>query len=235
MKIKIYKLADKDNQPIKDALSLTKTENIVDLITESKKFKKLVASIRKEFNIPADGFPQERHQSERETIAKNDWKFTVRSKSLLRKLNLPSYWQDSIEIYLLRDAFLTPTRNAIEIRPPKINYNPYIDSRKLHIYIKEKMSRSQFDKLIDEHWQEIEKYMELLPKTVSHKMQRVNIAKQISEFREKDKKEFHEIADILQKKYIDSDLYDLLTEPNVKMMYYRWKKKITEQDNASSK
>jgi len=98
--------------------------------------------------------------------------------------------------------------------------------------ITEKLSKEQLHKLIDQEWGDIQKGMDLnLFETPRHKMIRASLAKRIVEMRDNFKKDkakmkFGEIADILQKENQENDLYDVLNEDYVKILYYRWKKLI---------
>lgn len=225
--MKIYKLINSDGSKPSKIYSLNKTKRTVDLLDSSPILQRNLIKIRNKFEIPIKGYPKSQHLSEKEIELFKNWEFTTNIKRLLTKLDLPEYWLTPITFWVLRDSILTPVKRNIEIEPPKFNHNSYSDFRKIKIFVKEKLSKTEFLRLMDENWEEIGKYMDLLPKTPSHKMIRFEIAKEITILREKDGRKFSEIATYLQskKKYIDSDIYDSLTEDYIKTLYYRLKKK----------
>lgn len=219
--MKVYKVVkEKGNIIPKGEISIAKTKRAFDIIEADPNFKKSVIQLRKDFSIPINGFPKSKKMSKKESEIYNSVDFQGEVYEFIARLKLPPYWHSPISMYLLRDSLLTPIKEPLAIGYSK-------DSFSINLLIRERLTKVEMHRAIDNLWEQLEIKMRDLPYTKTHKMIRVNIAKKIAKLRDVNKMSFPEISEKLQKEYIDSELYDLLNTEYVKMLYSRWKRKIS--------
>lgn len=214
-----------------DMLSTTETRRVADLLEQSKDFEEKIRYLRNKYNIPDTGYPYPEDPKDYPKYAmevildgRTQDLFFDEAIEINKTLNLPRYWWGSIAYFAFYNVFITPERED-PIGVEYMNFKPDYRSG-THIIIKEKMSKSQIHKWIDESWKNIVKEMKALPEAKGHKMQRSEIAKEIVRLRDEEKKSYKDIAEnILPKKYPDREIFDILNEDYVKILYHRWKRR----------
>lgn len=225
-------------------LSITKTRKVADLLEQSEEFEKGILFLREKYKIPKKGYPfKEGYYTESLFDDETIEALYDDSDIITKKLKLPLYWSGTISFFAIHNLFLTPEKISMEIHylggfmtPNDFIFHKTLENgakdKSIFIEITEKLSKEQLHQLIDQEWKEIQDGMELnLFETPQHRMARASLAKRIVEMRDKtpeskSKIKFGEIADILQKENQGNDLYDVLSEDYVKILYYRWKKVI---------
>ena len=205
-------------------MTAKETRRVADLLEKSKEFEEKILYLRDKYKIPKNGYPFDQLKHPMESILFDTIDDFFEETVVINRdiLKLPYYWWGSIAYFAFYNVLITPERIPIEVRYIK---SEGWDGIGTHIIIKEKMSRPEIHKRIDEEWDNIEREMKPLPEAKGHKMLRSELAKEIAELKDSKGKKYKEIADTLQKKYVDSELYDLLSEDYVKTLYHRWMKK----------
>lgn len=205
-------------------LSIAETRRVVDLLEASKEFDKSIKYLREKHCIPKNGYPFVFPKYAQEKILTQDEldKFFNEVIEITDQLlKLPYYWWSSIAYFAFYNIFFTPGRDIVEIYSPSTQDE--VRLRGVEIIIKERLSKAELHKLINEEWPRIKKGMKMLHKPKKHKMIRIRWAKKIEKLRDKDKKTFKEIADILYEELIGTENEDLINEDYVKLLYHRWK------------
>lgn len=224
-------------------MSPTETRKVADLLEQSKEFEEKILYLKHKYNIPKEGYPYPEKPKDYpkyaiEVIfdAETLDAFFEESFKITKDLRLPRYWWGSVAYFAFHNSLITPERLSIEIHylGSTMAPNEYIfhkslenraDDKSVFIEITEKLSKERLHHLIDQEWEDIKRGMDLnLFETPKHKMIRASLAKRIVEMRDKEKIKFREIADILQKENQNSDLYDVINEDYVKILYHRWKR-----------
>lgn len=248
MKIRII-----DNLASKDAISYSKTRKIVDILESSKYLDVEVTKFREKHNIPLEGYPLRTQEDFLFYSSKigdlADQGLMKDCQRIAKKLNIPQFWNIFLVDVLLAGIFIPPDNEGFKvIATSRIGtvkdpfkgdswamgnemiidlFNQMIKERAVILAIRQKISKAELKKLIDQHWVEIESGMQHLPEVKLHQIKRVKLARQIAELRDLQNMKFNEIADHLaETKYQnDYEIHDLLTEDYVKNLYSRWKKK----------
>ncbi|MFH2021784.1 MAG: hypothetical protein ABIJ33_00675 [Patescibacteria group bacterium] len=248
MKIKVIK----DFAYKGKTLDYLKTKKVADILEQSQLLEKECIQIRKKYKIPSEGYPIVGKVDLLiffkliDKLKDNRDDFFDDCQQLLKKLELPQYWDFQIVILVLTSVLLPPDETGLFVISTKSISKPdemmqeydwgegslsgYVqklsEEKALLLSIRRKMSKTELLKLIDKNWNEIQLRMTELPKLPTHKMARIGLIQEIVTMRESEKKKHAEIADILAEKYEDDlSLYDLLTEEYVKNLYNRWKSK----------
>ncbi|MDO8583536.1 MAG: hypothetical protein Q7R51_03315 [bacterium] len=225
-------------------MSESEIKKIVSVLEESSIFTEAVVSLRNKYNVPAKFYDFKDLKLSSKKNSKISDNLFIEVKELTKQLGIPSYFSLSLWCFILCDLFLIPQRIPLEIlyidkqgfindkEFLKLILSDHAEDETIFIEIKEQISKERLHNLIDEKWEDIEKGMKLnLYKRPQNKMIRTGIAKRITELRDIQKLHFGEIANVLQKENLDTELYDSLNEDYVKILYYRWKKKINPQSN----
>lgn len=250
MKIKVSSSAfyyifgkDKDKINLEDLRRLTlmsdaEIKKIVSVLEESSIFTEAVIGLRKKYNVPKN-FNILKTGKNTKKISKEIF---PEVNNLTRKLRIPNYFNLSILSFIMCGLFFIPQRIPLGIyfvdkdgiaRDKdflKLLLSQYAEERSVFLEIKEQMSKTKLHNLIDEVWVYIEYGMKLnLFKRPQNRMMRTELAKRIAELRDIQKLPFGRIASTLQKENPNVELYDILNEDYVKILYYRWKKKTNPQ------
>ena len=209
-------------------LGEAETRKTIDLLEESDRFWDGIKSLREKYQIPENGFPEFSRKYDLPYVMKTEKRldeFFEDAQEVTRKLKLPSFWWDSIAYFAAYGIFFTPEIVPSEVRFVKFERTPVEGVVKL--ILREKASKPELHKLIDEAWPSIQEFIADLPAPPKHKIQRVNIMKEIAKLRDGERLTFGQISGRLSKKHEnDRELYDLLaSEENVKIYYYRWKRR----------
>lgn len=206
-------------------ISVNETRRVADILENSNKFEQIIIKLRNKYKMPANGYSYETEFAQEEWLFDNKGfvldEFFAECEILTKELNLPQYWYGTVAYFAMYNIFITPERIPIEIKYLQFK-DDYLTGT--HIVIKEKISKAEVHKWVDESWKNIEREMESLPEAKGHKMQRSEIAKEIVRLKDEEEKTYKQIAENLGKKYIDSELFDILNEDYVKILYHRWKK-----------
>lgn len=208
-------------------ISIAETRKVTDLLEKSKKFEAFIIYLRKEYKIPDDGYPLPEDPKDypkyaMEAVLSDDLmdKFFEESIAINNELELPYFWWSSIAHFAFYNVFFTPERVVLEVNPDqRFSYRD-----RCHIVITERVSKTELHNLIDQEWGSIEEGLKLLHRAKGHRMIRATIAKRIVEMKDEGKMKFRDIAETLQDENQDNDLYDILNEDYVKILYHRWKK-----------
>lgn len=205
-------------------ISIAETRKVTDLLEKSKKFETFIIYLRKKYKIPENGYSVKSRKHGMEIIFTDESlmdKFFEESIAINNELKLPSFWWSSIAHFAFYNVFFTPERVVLEVNPDqKISYRD-----RCHIIITERVSKTELHSLIDQEWENIEEGMKLLHRAKGHKMQRSEIAKEIVRLKDEEEKTYKQIAESLGKIYVDSELFDILNEDYVKILYHRWKRR----------
>jgi hypothetical protein len=235
-------------------LSYSKTRKVADLLEISDIFQRENQRLKKKFKITPEGYSVKSGEDlvkVSDIMCKLGEDFADECKALVKKLNLPPFWYGSMMFLILTNELDPPEKLGFEVlftsevgsledifdgpgwklnRESFIDYQQsLVDEKAILISLRRKMSRAEFNRLVDERWKEIEKAMSKLPKIKTHKMMRIKLAKQIVYLKDVKGKKFPHIANHLADKYEaagDWEIHDLLTEDYVKNLYHSLKKKI---------
>lgn len=240
MNMKIDKVSNKLG--LHNQVSLSITRKTADLLEKSEYFERTVKYLRGILGLPPNGIRYKEWRIEGtetkletkllETIVyknKNDLEFNLYDFSFefAVGLGLAPYWYISLYNFVIYNIFFAPERDIFSIYPAE--YNRKTGESLLlggvEIVINEKISKTQLHKLIDFNWKKIEKYMEELGEMKIHRKTSAETMKRIEKMKDEEDMHFSEIADLLQKENVNSPNYDAYNEPNIKAMYYRWKKR----------
>ena len=209
-----------------DQISIAETRKIADLLEKNELFEEGIIHLKSKYKIPSNGYSIEKDAGTEEWLFENKGlsldDFFDECESITAKLGLPPYWYSTIAYFAMFNVFFTPERIPVETKIIQDN-----GEKKLHIIILERLSKNELKKLIDDLWNNIEAEMNLLPKAKKHKMLRAKIAKEIVRLRDDKKKSYKVIAQTLGEKYADNELFDVLNEDYVKILYHRWKKIVS--------
>jgi len=221
-------------------MSESEIQKIVSVLEESSIFTEAVIGLRKKYKVPERFYDYKGWKKFNRNNRQKSTDLFLEIQDLTRKLEIPSYFSLSISFFIFCNLFLIPERIPIQIHyiDNSIDNKEYIKSwvsnsvedGSVFIEIKEQVSKEKLHNLIDEKWDDIESGMKLnLFKRPQNRMMRTELAKRIAELRDIQKLPFGKIANTLQKENPNVELYDILNEDYVKILYYRWKKKTNPQ------
>jgi hypothetical protein len=206
-------------------ISIAETRRTTDLLEKSEMFENGIIRLREKYKIPNECYSSENDVPRIEYLFDDKgfdlYIFFEECEDLTRNLKLPPYWYSSIAYFIMFKVFFTP-----EKVPLFTDIVKYKKEDALQIVVLEKMSKSELKRYIDYEWESIDEKMNLLPSANKHNMFRSEIVKRIVDMKDQEGLKFRQIADILQKEYENSELYDSLNENNIKTKYHRWKTKI---------
>lgn len=220
-------IPDKNDPTKYHRIPASETRKVADILETSEVFEKQVLKLRKKYKVPQDGYPTEGNKFPmHDVLGDKRIDFDFDCEELTRKLNIPNYWASPLGVFVFHNVFLGTEKKSV-----RVMYNPDEvwekgkNEKWFDLVISENITKSEFLEQMEQRWEEIEIYINSLPRTPKNTMIRSSWAKRITELRDKEGKKFREIADILEQEYKNSDSEGIFNEDYVKILYHRWKNK----------
>jgi hypothetical protein len=229
MKIVLKYLGNKE-----DCYPYNKTKRIVSLLENNLRFEEDLIKIRKKFNIPSSGYKtDDDYVSGLSKLTNSDYSELLNELQLLsKKYNLPQ-WLNSIGDFVFSGVFYIPQRNLrlFPLKPendyPRIDYfKDIIDKKEILIYVGERVTQAEFIRFIRSKWKQIDERISKYSELPENKMTRIVLARQVAYYREIKKYSFSKISKLLEKHPANREDYDSIDENYLRVLYYRWKKKV---------
>lgn len=245
MKISVPK--DKN---LNSSVSYRELKKVADILEASKYLDDKVIQFRKNHSLPQAGYSFDLKYSEKikQAVLEKGIIPLFESYKVLSHFDLPLSWVGSIMDVFIYNTLSYPDIDKFSLLPMSeigteddclsekswaislSDFQGHMEVLYLKqstlISINEKCTKSDLKKYIDDNWKQIKSSMKNMREVQQHSFQRIDLAKKITNLRDKEKMKFSGIAKLLAKQYEDCiEIYELLTEDYVKNLYTRWKKK----------
>jgi hypothetical protein len=227
---------DDDDADDSDAISVSETKKVLDIVNENPDFQKTIQDIRCRFRIPAKGYKYSDPEVNRKIPDLE--KLLDECEAITLKFGMPKIWYISLAEYVTCNVFPRPFDRVISIHTvdevrASGRFSAFGLEATVHsiaILINNKLSKTALLKQIENKFDsEIKPLIDKIPISPHHNMSmlRVELAKKIVILHDKDKLSFNKIATILAKKYSDNlYIFDKLEPDYIKNLYHYWKKKV---------